>query len=283
MGTGPFLDILYEKRDGIAIVTINRPHVLNAFRRQTVMELISAFENAWADPEVGVVILTGSGDRAFCVGGDFKEWGPGGYAGASWVDVGLPVVKLHLTIRNIPKPVIAAVNGYAIGGGNVLQVVCDLAIASEKAILGQVGPRVGSFDAGFGSAYLARLVGERKAREIWFLCRQYSAKEALEMGLVNAVVPHDQLMTEALKWANEILNLSPTALKMLKASFNADTDHILGLTNLAMGALGLYYQSPEALEGHDALVEKRQPDFRKFRRGYTGESDRYGPQADGRT
>jgi len=258
-------DILYTKSEGLATITINRPQFLNAFRRQTVVELNQAFTDAEEDPEVGVVILTGAGDRAFCVGGDATEWGPSGYAGANWATIGLPIVKLHEVIRQLPKPVIGAVNGYAIGGGNVLQVLCDLVIASRTARFGQVGPKVGSFDAGFGSAYLARLVGERKAREIWFLCRQYSAPEALEMGLINAVVEPEDLMPEAERWAREMLDKSPTALKMLKASFNADTDHILGITNLAMGALALYYATAEAVEGHAAFQERRTPQFGGFR------------------
>jgi len=261
-----FTDILYDKADGIATVTINRADVLNAFRRQTVQELLAAFQDAEEDPEVGVVIFTGAGDRGFCVGGDANEWGPSGYASANCGTTGLPIIKFHEAIRSIPKPVIAAVNGYAIGGGNVLQVLCDLAIASSTARFGQVGPRVGSFDAGFGSAYLARLVGERKAREIWFLCRQYSAQEALEMGLINAVVEPAELMPEAERWAREMLDKSPSALKLLKASFNADTEYILGITNMAMGALSLYCGSPEAVEGHAAFREKRTPQFGRFRK-----------------
>jgi dihydroxynaphthoic acid synthetase len=260
-------DILFDKENGLATITINRPQVLNALRPKTVEELIDAFEQAGRDAEVGVIILTGAGDRSFCTGGDFKEWQPGsGYSGASWIDIGLPVTKLHRLIRAVPQPVIAAVNGYAIGGGNVLQVVCDLALASSSAVFGQVGPRVGSFDAGFGTAYLARLVGERKAREIWLLCRRYSAAEALAMGLINAVVEPDQLMPEAKRWAGEILALSPTALKLVKHSFNADTEHIAGLTELAFSGLRLYYTTPEAGEGHQAFVEKRSTDFNQFRR-----------------
>ncbi|BDG32469.1 1,4-dihydroxy-2-naphthoyl-CoA synthase [Parageobacillus thermoglucosidasius] len=260
-----FGDILFEKESGIATITINRPKVLNAFRRQTLEEMIKAFEDAGQDPEIGVILLTGAGDRAFCVGGDVKEWGPSGYDSSSWIDIGLPVVRLHEVIRSVPKPVIAVVNGYAIGGGHVLQVVCDLAIASQNAVFGQAGPRVGSFDAGFGTAYLARLVGERKAREIWMLCRQYSADEALNMGLINKVVEPSGLMEEARKWANEILRLSPSALKMIKASFNADTDHIHGLTQLAFGALNFFYGTPESIEGHRAFIEKRTPNFSEFR------------------
>jgi 2-ketocyclohexanecarboxyl-CoA hydrolase len=260
-------DILYDANEGIATITINRPKVYNAFRPKTIEELIQAFTISGDDPEIGVVILTGSGDKAFCTGGDMNAWHAGeGYECASWVGIGLPVERLHRLIRSVPKPVIVAVNGYAIGGGNVLQIVCDLAIASKTAVFGQVGPRVGSFDAGFGSAYLARLVGERKAREIWFLCRRYSADEALQMGLINHVVPPEQLMEEARKWADEILALSPSALKALKYSFNADTEHIAGITNLSMASVGLYYRTPESAEGHNAFKEKRPTNFRKFRK-----------------
>lgn len=261
-----YSDIAYQKEAGVATVTLNRPAVLNAFRPQTVDELIDAFERASVDAEVGVIILTGAGSRAFCVGGDVKEWQAGsGYTGASWQQIGLRVDHLHRLIRAAPQPVIAAVNGYAIGGGNVLQVVCDLSIAATTAVFGQVGPRVGSFDAGFGTAYLARLVGERKAREIWFLCRRYTAAQALEMGLINAVVEPAELMAEARRWADEMLALSPTALRMCKVSFNADTEHIAGLTQLAFGALGLYYRTDESQEGHHAFTEKRATDFGRFR------------------
>lgn len=260
-------DILFEKENGIVTLTLNRPQVLNAFRPKTVEELIDAFEQIGRDPEVGVIILTGVGDRAFCVGGDAKEWEVRkGYRGASWIDIGLPIGRLHRLMRLAPQPVIAAVNGYAIGGGNVLQVVCDLALASKKAVFGQVGPRVGSFDAGFGTALLARLVGERKAREMWMLCRRYSAEEALAMGLINAVVEPEALLPEAKRWGQEILALSPTALKMVKYSFNADTEHVAGLTDLAFGGLGGYYTTAESDEGHQAFVEKRAPDFNRFRR-----------------
>jgi dihydroxynaphthoic acid synthetase len=260
-------DILFEKEGGLVTITINRPDVLNALRPKTVDELIDGFERAGRDAEVGAIILTGAGERSFCTGGDFKEWQPGsGYSGASWIDIGLPVTKLHRLIRTVPQPVIAAVNGYAIGGGNVLQVVCDLALASKSAVFGQVGPRVGSFDAGFGTAYLARLVGERKAREIWLLCRRYSAEEALAMGLINAVVEPEELIPEAKRWGGEILALSPSALKIVKYSFNADTEHIAGLTDLAFSGLRLYYTTPESGEGHKAFVEKRPTDFNQFRR-----------------
>jgi 2-ketocyclohexanecarboxyl-CoA hydrolase len=262
-----FTDIAYEKADGIATVTMDRPKVLNAFRAETVEELIEAFRDAWADREVGVVILTGAGDRAFSTGGDQSVRGEGGYQGRrARSDIGLDVEDLHAVIREIPKPVIAAVNGYAIGGGNVLQVVCDLTIAADTARFGQVGPRVGSVDPGYGTAYLARLVGEKKAREIWFLCRQYTADEALRMGLVNAVVPAARLMEEARAWAREMLAFSPTALKIAKASFNADTDHIRGIGTLGLSALALYYGTEEAMEGRNAFLERRKPDFGRFRR-----------------
>jgi dihydroxynaphthoic acid synthetase len=259
-------DVRVETGDGIATITIDRPEVMNALAPATVEELLDALTAVGDDPEIGVVILTGAGDRAFCTGGDLNAWKEGtGYADASWTGIGLKVERLHTLIRTLPKPVIAAVNGYAIGGGNVLQVVCDLSIASSTAVFGQVGPRVGSFDAGFGTAYLARLVGERKAREIWMLCRRYSAEDALAMGLVNAVVPPERLLPEATAWAREILALSPTAVKLVKASFNADSEHIAGIGSLAFAALSLYYGTPESAEGHDSLVEKRKPDFRRFR------------------
>lgn len=263
-----YTDLRYDRRAGLVTITLDRPAALNAFRPQTVDELLHAFERAGGDPEVGVIILTGAGERAFCVGGDVKAWQPGlGYAGASWTGIGMAIDRLHRLIRAVPQPVLAAVNGYAIGGGNVLQVVCDLAIAARTATFGQVGPRVGSFDAGFGTAYLARLVGERKAREIWFLCRRYTAEEALAMGLINAVVEPEELLAEAERWAREMLDLGPVALKMIKASFNADTEHIAGITQLAFGALGLYYGTAEAAEGHRAFAEKRPVDFGQFRRG----------------
>jgi len=266
--SGPaYSDLLVDSDGGITTITINRPQVMNALSPATVGELLDALAAAGDDPSIGAVILTGAGDRAFCTGGDLNHWSAqGGYAGASWTGIGLQVEKLHALIRAVPKPVIAAVNGYAIGGGNVLQVVCDLSIASSTAIFGQVGPRVGSFDAGFGTAYLARLVGERRAREIWMLCRRYTAAQALEMGLVNAVVEPEQLTAEARAWAGEILDLGPMALRVVKASFNADTDHVAGLGSLAFAALSLYYGTPEASEGHDSLVEKRSPEFSRFRK-----------------
>ena len=260
-----FKDIFYDKKDGIAKVTINRPEVRNAFRPRTVDEMIAAFEDAWHDDTIGVVVLTGAGDRAFCSGGDQKLRGKGGYKDESGTPR-LQVLQLHRLIRMIPKPVIAMVNGYAIGGGHVLHVLCDLSIASDTAIFGQTGPKVGSFDAGFGSVFLSRIVGEKKAREIWFLCRQYSAQEALEMGLVNRVVSPDNLEEETRLWCRDLLDKSPTALRMLKASFNADTDWVYGLQAVAHGATSLFYTTEEAAEGRDAFVEKRKPDFSPFRR-----------------
>jgi len=262
-----YTDIQYEARDGVATITIDRPKVLNAFRAETVTEMIEAFQAAWADRTVGVAILTGTGDRAFCAGGDQSVRSAEGYQGtAARSDLGLDIEELHTIIRDIPKPVIAAVNGWAIGGGNVLQVICDLSIAAEHARFGQVGPRVGSVDPGFGTAYLARVVGEKKAREIWYLCRQYTAAEALAMGLVNAVVPGDRLMEEARSWAREMLAFSPTALKLAKASFNADTEGVRGIGALGMSAVALYYGTEEALEGKNAFLERRKPDFGRFRR-----------------
>lgn len=255
-----FQDILYEKKDGVAKVVINRPGVLNAFRAQTVHEMIQAFQDAWDDDEVGVAVVTGAGDRAFCTGGDQKER-KGGHYGFR----GGEISHLHGVIRHMPKPVVAAVNGYAIGGGHVLHIVCDLSIASEKAIFGQVGPKVGSVDPGFGTAYLARLVGEKKAREIWFLCRRYTAQQALEMGLVNKVVPHDQLEAEVQAWCKEMLQMSPTALRIAKSSFNADSDNIYGIEGVGYAALDLYWNTEESAEGGRAFVEKRPPAFRKLR------------------
>lgn len=258
-------DVVYATDGGIARITIQRPEVLNAFRAQTLTELYECFRDAWHDRTVGVVVLTGAGDRAFCVGGDQKARDASGY---DRDHAGRPfdVERVHQVIRAIPKPVIAAVRGYAIGGGNVLAALCDLTIAADSARFGQVGPRVGSFDAGFGTAYLARIVGEKRAREIWYLCRQYTAQEALEMGLVNRVVPVEELDAEVGRWCAEILEKSPTALRFLKLSFNADTEHIAGLSNMAMGSLGLYYSTEEAGEGVRAFRERRSPDFGKFRR-----------------
>jgi naphthoate synthase len=253
-------DITYQTTDGIAWITIDRPKVLNAFRAQTVDEMIAAFRAAWHDPDVGVVVLTGTGDRAFSTGGDQSARTEGGYGGAG--GIGLDMHGLHGIMRAIPKPVVAMVNGYAIGGGHVLHVLCDLSIAADTAKFGQVGPRVGSVDPGFGTAYLARLVGEKKAREIWYLCRQYTAQQALDMGLVNAVVPAAELRAETERWCRELLEKSPTALKLAKQSFNADTEHIGGITELGFAALELYYQTDEAKEGRNAFMEKRKPDFR---------------------
>jgi 2-ketocyclohexanecarboxyl-CoA hydrolase len=261
-------DIIYERDEtGIVTITINRPDKLNAFSAHTVDELIDAFSNAWKDRGCGVVILTGAGDRAFCVGGDQSaREGGGGYGDGAKHDLGIDIEDLHTLVRDIPKPVIAAVNGYAIGGGHVLHVLCDLTIAADTARFGQVGPKVGSVDPGFGTAYLARLVGQKKAREIWYHCRQYSAEEAERMGLVNAVVPKDQLMTEARAWATEILAKSPTAIKLAKASFNAETENIRGISNIAMAGLALYYDTDESAEGTIAFQEKRPPDFNRFRK-----------------
>ena len=262
-------DVIYETYNGIAKITINRPEVRNAFRPKTVMELIDAFTIAREDAEVGVIILTGANHgqgedkEAFCSGGDQRVRGDGGYVGDDKIPR-LTVLDLQHLIRITPKPVIAMVNGFAIGGGHVLHIVCDLSIASENAKFGQTGPRVGSFDAGYGAGYLARLVGHKKAREIWFLCRQYSAKEALDMGLVNTVVPFDQLEAETVKWCEEILQLSPMALRFLKASFNADTDGLAGLQQFAGDATLLFYTTDEGKEGRDAFKEKRKPNFKQF-------------------
>jgi len=260
-----FEDIIYEKWDGIAKVTINRPEVRNAFRPQTLFELSWAFNDAREDPAVGVVILTGAGDQAFCSGGDQRIRGKEGYVGKDGVPR-LNVLDLQKQIRSLPKPVVAAVAGYAIGGGHVLHVVCDLTIAAENARFGQTGPKVGSFDGGFGSSYLASIIGQKKAREIWFLCRQYDAQQALQMGLVNTVVPLEKLEEETVKWCREMLALSPLALRMLKSSFNAALDGQAGVQELAGNATLLYYMTEEAKEGRDAYVEKRKPDFKKFPR-----------------
>lgn len=261
-----FTDIRCEKSaDGIAKITINRPEVRNAFRPLTVQELLEAFDLAHEDPEVGVIILTGEGDQAFCSGGDQKVRGHAGYIGGDGVPR-LNVLDLQKKIRGLPKPVIAMVAGYAIGGGHVLHVVCDLTIAADNARFGQTGPKVGSFDGGLGSSYLARIVGQKKAREIWFLCRQYDAAQALDMGLVNAVVPLAELEAETVKWAREILQHSPLALRCLKSALNADCDGQMGLLDLAGNATLLYYMSEEAKEGKNAFVEKRKPDFKKFPR-----------------
>jgi naphthoate synthase len=261
-----FKDIKYERtEDGIAKITINRPEVRNAFRPQTVGELKEAFDLARDDSDIGVVILTGEGPDAFCSGGDQRVRGKAGYIDSKGVPR-LNILDVQKQIRSMPKPVVAMVAGYAIGGGHVLHVVCDLTIAAENARFGQTGPRVGSFDGGLGASYLARIIGQKKAREIWFLCRQYDAKQALEMGLVNTVVPLESLEQETLKWCREMLQLSPMALRCLKAALNADCDGQIGLLDFAGNATLLYYMSEEAQEGRNAYVEKRKPDFKKFPR-----------------
>lgn len=267
---GTYSDILYEKKDGVARVTINRPHRRNAFTPDTVAEMIAAFSDARDDTSVGVVLLRGAnpqtdGKHAFCSGGDQRIRGDqaGGYVGKDGVPR-LNVLDLQRLIRSMPKVVIALVSGYAIGGGHVLHVVCDLTIAAENAVFGQTGPKVGSFDGGFGSSYLARIVGQKKAREIWYLCRQYDAKQALEMGLVNAVVPVDRLDAEGEQWASEILRHSPLAIRCLKSAFNAELDGQAGIQELAGNATLLYYLTQQGEEGHRAYVEKRPPDFRKY-------------------
>lgn len=257
-----YTDILYERAEGegIAKVTINRPEVRNAFRPLTVMEMMDAFNHIREDPSTGVVLLTGAGDKAFCSGGDQKVRGDGGYVDDSGVPR-LNVLDFQRQIRLLPKPVIAVVAGYAIGGGHVLHVVCDLTIAAENARFGQTGPKVGSFDGGFGAIQLARNVGQKKAREIWYLCRQYDAKEALDMGLVNKVVPLEELEEEGIRWAKEILKKSPLAIRLLKQSFNAELDGMTGLTDLAHSTNMLFYMSDEASEGKNAFLEKREPAF----------------------
>lgn len=262
---GDYTDIIYEKAEGIAKITINRPQVRNAFRPRTVTELIDAFRDVRDDREIGVVLFTGAGDLAFCSGGDQSVRGDGGYVGDDEVPR-LNVLELQKEIRYLPKPVIAVVAGYAIGGGHVLHLVCDLTIAAENAIFGQTGPKVGSFDGGYGATILARSVGHKKAREIWYLCRQYDAQQALDMGLVNTVVPLAELEAESLKWAREILEMSPTALRFLKAAFNSDTDGLAGLQQLAGDATLLYYLTDEAKEGRNAFLEKRKPDFSRYPR-----------------
>ena len=260
-----FSDIKYEKAEGIAKITINRPDVRNAFRPLTVREMSEALSDARDDKNIGVVILTGQGDKAFCSGGDQRIRGDSGYKDDCGIER-LNVLDFQRQIRTCPKPIIAMVAGFAIGGGHVLHLICDLTIAADNAIFGQTGPKVGSFDGGYGSAYLARIVGQKKAREIWFLCRQYSAQQALEMGLVNTVVPLDTLEEETIKWCREILAHSPLAIRCLKAALNADCDGQAGLQELAGNATLLFYQSDEAQEGRDAYVEKREPDFSKFPR-----------------
>jgi naphthoate synthase len=261
-----YVDIIYAKADeGIAKIVINRPEVRNAFRPETVREMQAAFADVRDDPEIGVVILTGQGREAFCSGGDQRVRGEGGYVDSDGVPR-LNVLDLQRQIRTLPKPVVAMVAGYAVGGGHVLHMICDITIAADNARFGQTGPRVGSFDGGYGASYMARIVGQKKAREIWFLCRQYDARQALAMGLVNRVVPYAQLEAETVQWCREMLDNSPIALRCLKAALNADCDGQAGLQELAGNATLLYYLSEEGQEGRDAYLEKRKPDFRKFRR-----------------
>jgi naphthoate synthase len=264
----PYDDILYQKADGIAKITINRPHKRNAFRPKTIVELYEAFSNAREDSRIGVVLLTGAGPHtdgkyAFCSGGDQSVRGHGGYVDETGVPR-LNVLDLQRLIRSMPKVVIALVAGYAIGGGHVLHVVCDLTIAADNAIFGQTGPKVGSFDGGFGASYLARMVGQKKARGIWYLCRQYSAQDALAMGMVNCVVPVDDLEAEGVQWAQEILQKSPIAIRCLKAALNADCDGQAGLQELAGNATLLYYMTEEGAEGKQAFLDKRPPNFRQY-------------------
>ncbi len=256
-------DIIFDFYNGIARITINRERYRNAFTPQTTYEMSDALRICREEQSISVVVLTGAGDKAFCAGGDQNVKGRGGYIGKDGIPR-LSVLDVQKQIRSIPKPVIAAVNGFAIGGGHVLHVVCDLSIASENAIFGQTGPRVGSFDAGFGSSYLARVVGQKKAREIWFLCRKYDAKQALDMGLVNTVVPLDRLEDEYVQWAEEMMQLSPIALRMIKAGLNAELDGQAGIQELAGDATMLFYMTDEAHEGKNAFLEKRKPDFSKY-------------------
>ena len=260
-----YTDIIFEKAEGMGNITINRPDVRNAFRPETLTELIDAFNRCREDQEIGVVIFTGQGDKAFCSGGDQRVRGEGGYVGSDGVPR-LNALDLQKVIKYLPKPVIAMVAGYAIGGGHVLHLLCDLTIAADNARFGQTGPRVGSFDAGWGATYMARVVGHKKAREIWYLCRQYDAQEALDMGLVNTVVPLAQLEEETIQWAREILEKSPIAIRFLKSAFNADTDGLAGIQELAGNATMLYYMTEEGKEGKNAFLEKRKPDFSKFPR-----------------
>src|SRR5438874_5508846 len=262
-----FQDIKYERTDdGIAKITINRPEVRNAFRPLTVSEMKQALDMARDDADIGVIVLTGEGPEAFCSGGDQRVRGKGGYVDPTEKIPRLNILDVQKQIRSMPKPVVAMVAGYAIGGGHVLHVVCDLTIAADNARFGQTGPRVGSFDAGLGSAYLARIVGQKKAREIWFLCRQYDAQQALDMGLINAVVPLKKLEEETLKWCREMLQLSAMALRCVKAALNAATDGLAGIQQLAGDATMLYYMTEEGKEGRNAFLEKRKPDFSKFPR-----------------
>jgi naphthoate synthase len=266
---GGYEDIRYETADGIAKITIDRPEVRNAFRPQTIVEISDALERAREDTAVGVIVLTGEGPLAFCSGGDQRVRGDSGYMtdpGAKASVGRFHVTDLHVQIRRLPKPVVAMIAGYAVGGGHVLHIVCDLSIAADNARFGQTGPKVGSFDGGFGASLLAAQVGQKKAKEIWFLCRQYGAQEALEMGLVNTVVPLEQLEVETVQWCREMLELSPFSLRLLKASFNASEDGMTGIQQLAHDANLLFYGSEEAQEGRDAYREKRAPDFGKFPR-----------------
>lgn len=265
VGNLGFQDVLYHEAEGIAKITINRPEVRNAFRPETVEELHLAFRRAHLDAKIGAIILTGAGDLAFCSGGDQKIRGDSGYRDSQGVEH-LNVLELQRQIRTLPKPVVAMIAGYAIGGGHVLHLICDLSIAADNARFGQTGPRVGSFDGGLGAGLLARTVGMKKAKEIWLLCRQYDAQQALSMGLVNTVVPLAELETETVGWCREMLQLSPTALRVLKASFNADTDGLAGIQELAGNATALYYLTDEAQEGRDAFVEKRPANFGEFPR-----------------
>lgn len=263
--SGSYQDIKYQKFEGIAKITINRPEVRNAFRPTTVIEMSKVFEEARQDPEIGVIILTGEGEKAFCSGGDQRVRGEAGYVDGQGVHR-LNVLDFQRQIRTCPKPVIAMVAGYAIGGGHVLHLMCDITIAAENAIFGQTGPKVGSFDGGYGASYMARIVGQKKAREIWFLCRQYNATQALDMGLVNTVVPYEKLEEETVKWCREILANSPMAIRCLKAALNADCDGQAGLQELAGAATMLFYMTEEGQEGKNAFLEKRSPDFSKFTR-----------------
>ncbi|PKU21593.1 1,4-dihydroxy-2-naphthoyl-CoA synthase [Telmatospirillum siberiense] len=261
-----FTDILYDRTEGIARISINRPHVHNAFRPETLVEVMKALRHARFDPEIGVVILTGVGGKAFCSGGDQRVRGDdGGYKDEEGVHH-LNALDLQREIRTCPKPIVAMVAGWAIGGGNVLQLLCDLTIAADNARFGQTGPRVGSFDAGFGAGILARTIGVKKAKEVWFLCRQYDAQQALEMGWINTVVPLERLEEETVAWCRQMLTLSPTALRVLKAAFNADSDGAAGIQELAGNATALFYMTEEGQEGRDAFLEKRAPDFSRFRR-----------------
>jgi 2-ketocyclohexanecarboxyl-CoA hydrolase len=253
-------DIIYQAENGVATITINRPEKYNAFRGKTCEELISAFHRAGWNRDIGVIVLTGAGEKAFCTGGD-QSAHEGSYDGRGMI--GLPIEDLQRVIRDVPKPVIAKVRGYAIGGGNVLALICDLTIAAESAVFGQVGPKMGSVDPGFGTAYMARVIGEKRAREVWYLCRRYSAKEALAMGMVNAVVPDAELDAEVARWCAELVERSPTAIAIAKRSFNADTAAIGGIGDMGMQALAMYYQTDESKEGVNALKEKRKPEFRK--------------------